>query len=118
MNKINSLIILFFMSVWNTQSATAFFPSNTSSQTSSSDPEDWARYQQLQQERVRKIAERIIETLSDEEKQRAQKIQYYVTLDSKANAGVTFGKKMIVHKGLLDFIQNDDELAFVVGHEI
>lgn len=37
--------------------------------------------------------------------------------EKSVNAGTTFGK-VIVAEGMLDFVQSDDELAMIVGHEL
>lgn len=38
--------------------------------------------------------------------------------DESFNAWVNGGTYVVVHKGLLDFVENDDEIAAIIGHEM
>lgn len=46
------------------------------------------------------------------------KYQYTVIREDEVNAYALAGGKMLIHSKLIDFVDSDDELAFVIAHEI
>lgn len=68
----------------------------------------------VQYDRVKKIVDRIISVshLSGES------WDAYLVPDDDFNAYTTGGTKIVINKGLLDQVKNDDEIAAVLGHEI
>ena len=46
------------------------------------------------------------------------KITFKVSEDETANAYANINKEIYVQKGLLDYVENDDELAAVISHEV
>ncbi|MDP4115257.1 MAG: M48 family metallopeptidase [Bacteroidota bacterium] len=46
------------------------------------------------------------------------KYQYTVIRENEVNAYALAGGKMLIHSKLIDFVDTEDELAFVIAHEI
>lgn len=46
------------------------------------------------------------------------KYQYTVIKENEVNAYAVAGGKMLIHSKLIDFVDSEDELAFVIAHEI
>lgn len=67
-------------------------------------------------ERVRRIANRMIPIVSQDVPH--AKWETAVFEDSTPNAFALPGGKIGIHTGLLDLVDNDDQLAFVIGHEV
>lgn len=44
--------------------------------------------------------------------------RWYVSPDTTFNAACTMGHVMVVNKGMFDLLNNDDEIAVVLGHEM
>jgi metalloendopeptidase OMA1, mitochondrial len=66
-----------------------------------------------QQRRVERVGQRLLETIPDH-----PKVQFVVVNgDPSINAGATFGQVAIT-SGMLNFLQSDDEMAVVLGHEL
>jgi len=85
------------------------------------------QFEQLKQEKtisrdpegnamVRRVSSRIAETLGPEMPQ--AQWEYVLFEDDSANAFAMPGGKIAVFTGLLDYVETDDELAAVIGHEI
>lgn len=47
-----------------------------------------------------------------------QDAPYLQIIESPQINAFTDGKRVVVYRGMLDFVKNDDELALVLGHEI
>ena len=47
-----------------------------------------------------------------------KKYNIYIIKSDKVNAFATIGGNIYVYTGLLDFVENNDELAFIIAHEI
>ncbi|MEM9825262.1 MAG: M48 family metalloprotease [Planctomycetota bacterium] len=45
-------------------------------------------------------------------------VQFFIVESPEINAFAHVGGYIYVHRGLLEFVENDDELAFVLGHEV
>lgn len=67
-----------------------------------------------QNERVRRIGKRIALASGRSDYQ----WEFRVIRDKEINAFCLPGGKVAVHTGLLDFVESDDELAAVIGHEV
>ena len=66
-----------------------------------------------QKRRVERVGERLLAAIPDH-----PKVQFVVVSgDPSINAGATFGQ-VAVTSGMLNFIQSDDEMAVVLGHEL
>ncbi len=66
-----------------------------------------------QQRRVERVGQRLLETIPDH-----PKVQFVIVNgDPSINAGATFGQVAIT-SGMLNFLQSDDEMAVVLGHEL
>ena len=68
---------------------------------------------QEQQRRVERVGNRLLDTIPSH-----PKVQFVISNgDPSINAGATFGQ-VAVTSGMLDFIETDDEMAVVLGHEL
>src|SRR5262249_46013680 len=64
--------------------------------------------------RVHEVGQRIVEAAG----LGGRRWQYVVFQNPEANAFVLPGERMGVNTGLIDMVQNDDQLAAVIGHEV
>ncbi len=64
--------------------------------------------------RVNEIGEKIAAQCDRQE----MNYRFYVIHDEKKNAFSLPGGFVYIHKGLLDILESDDEVAFVLGHEV
>jgi predicted Zn-dependent protease len=68
---------------------------------------------QEQKQRVERVGQRLLQTIPSH-----PNVQFVIANgDPSINAGATFGQ-VAVTSGMLDFIQSDDEMAVVLGHEL
>jgi predicted Zn-dependent protease len=66
-----------------------------------------------QKRRVERVGQRLLETIPGH-----PKVQFVIVRgDSSINAGATFGQVAIT-SGMLNFLESDDEMAVVLGHEL
>jgi predicted Zn-dependent protease len=64
-------------------------------------------------ERIERVGQRLLDTIPSH-----PNVQFIVVNgDPSINAGATFGQ-VAVTSGMLDFIESDDEMAIVLGHEL
>ena len=75
------------------------------------------RFKATQQSRVAGIAQRVIQFMPTEDQARVQRIQFTISDSQDVNATASPGKLEVTY-GMLRFIDSDDELAVVVGHEL
>ncbi len=76
-----------------------------------------AQFKSTQRQRVQAIANRIMEFMPDEDRHKLGDLRIEVAEDQKINAHAEPGK-ITVDYGLLRFVDSDDELACVIGHEL
>lgn len=78
-------------------------------------------------DRVKRVSRRIAQTVKIEPLMReihlrvkdyAFEWEYYVVQGREVNAFCLPGGKIVVFTGLLEFVQNDDQLATVISHEV
>jgi predicted Zn-dependent protease len=68
---------------------------------------------QEQKQRLERVGKRLLETIPSH-----PNVQFVIANgDPSINAGATFGQ-VAVTSGMLDFIESDDEMAVVLGHEL
>jgi len=66
-----------------------------------------------QKRRVERVGQRLLQTIPSH-----PNVQFVIANgDPSINAGATFGQ-VAVTSGMLDFIQSDDEMAVILGHEL
>jgi predicted Zn-dependent protease len=66
-----------------------------------------------QKQRLERVGKRLLETIPSH-----PNVQFVIINgDPSINAGATFGQ-VAVTSGMLDFIQSDDEMAVILGHEL
>jgi predicted Zn-dependent protease len=66
-----------------------------------------------QMRRIERVGQRLLDTIPSH-----PKVQFVIVNgDPSINAGATFGQ-VAVTSGMLDFIESDDEMAVVLGHEL
>ncbi len=66
-----------------------------------------------QKRRIERVGQRLLDTIPSH-----PKVQFVIANgDPSINAGATFGQ-VAVTSGMLDFIESDDEMAVVLGHEL
>lgn len=109
-------VVLFLFS----SCATTTGPEVTSSEVASRRhvlEEKAERFKSTQKERVNAIAQRVISFMPAEDQAKVQSLRVEVAPDEKVNAYVQPGK-LVVNYGMLRFINSDDELAMVIGHEL
>lgn len=82
------------------------FRDTLSKKSVSRDPEE--------NERVKRIGQRIALATGRSD----YRWEFRVIRDKEVNAFCLPGGKVAVHTGLLDFVESDDELAAVIGHEV
>lgn len=69
--------------------------------------------QEAQRERIERVGRRLLQTIPG-----SPDVQFVLVAgDPSVNAGATFGQ-VGVTSGMLDFIESDDEMAVVLGHEL
>ncbi|MBI3317419.1 MAG: M48 family metalloprotease [Candidatus Omnitrophica bacterium] len=66
------------------------------------------------QQRVQKVGQRLVASLN----RRDFNYEFFVVQDKDPNAFTIPGGKIYVHTGLLQFADNESEIAGVIGHEI
>lgn len=85
-----------------------------------------ATHAQVSASRVRPVGQKLekkIMIFADPEREKEfaalLPLHYRVVEDDEVNAfAVRTRNQIVVNRGLLDFVRNDDELAFILGHEI
>ncbi len=120
LRKGSFLITLILMAVYHSSCATTTGPSVSSQEVDSRRKELEAKSAQFkirQVARVRAISQRLITFMPAEDQEKLKDLQYQVSDSADINAGVT-PNKMVVNYGMLRFVESDDELAVVIGHEL
>lgn len=68
--------------------------------------------------RISEVISRLVQCNSDIEELQSHKWTIFVLRDPDINASVLPNGYVFVNTGLLNFAHNDDQLAFILGHEI
>lgn len=76
-----------------------------------------ARYKETQRERVRVIANRLIQFMPEDTREQLKGIRIDVSDEGDINAHASFNE-LIVNYGMLRFTESDDQLATVIAHEL
>ena len=74
-------------------------------------------YKNMTEDQLNELVNRVGNKLL--EKNNVQKnIKFVVNMENVANAYTDIEYTVVVYKGIIDFCSNEDELAFIIGHEL